>query len=153
TLTTYRLRTRPVQPVGLRGHDEVVAVEATNLVCPPAHGHASPLRQQRGMVPFLLGDRADSIRELERLREVVEFEYTAQPLHAVDLDELPVRTLRLQLGDLFISHRRRATSAGDALLRGERHAGGAVDSRSASRGRNEKSGSGFPGASIRLFNA
>src|SRR5207244_4704566 len=143
-----------VRRVSLRGHDEVVAVETADLVGPPADGDAAPLGQQRWVVTFVLGERADSVRERERLREIVEREDPAQPLDAVDLEEFPVRDLRQELGDLRVGHRRRVAPAGDAFLRGQRrHAGGAVEPRTASCGRNEKSGSGLRGSSTRLFKA
>src|SRR5918994_762425 len=36
-------------------HDEVVLVQTTNLVCPPGDRYLTPLGQQCGVVPLLLG--------------------------------------------------------------------------------------------------
>ena len=63
---------RLVELVGLRGHDEVVAVEALDLVRPPADRRPAPLGQQRGVVAFSFRGLTDRSRELQRLREVVE---------------------------------------------------------------------------------
>src|SRR3954447_11325664 len=56
--------------VGLRRHDEVVPVQASDLVRPPGDGHAAPLGEQCRVMALFLCERADASGEVERLREV-----------------------------------------------------------------------------------
>jgi hypothetical protein len=44
-----------IKLIRFRSHNEVVAMEATNLFRPPMHGHPAPLRQQSRVVSFGLG--------------------------------------------------------------------------------------------------
>jgi hypothetical protein len=69
------------------------------------------------MVPLLLGRLSHLLRERERAGEVVERKRPAQPLDALDIDQLPVGDLRVELGDLLVGDRRRIAPACDALLR------------------------------------
>jgi lactoylglutathione lyase len=73
------------------------------------------------MVCFFLRELADPSRELECLREVGEAEHALQSLDPVDLDQLPVRNLWLELGDLLVGHGRRVSAAGNARLGGQPH--------------------------------
>src|SRR5215472_10455852 len=65
-LSSWRLL---VERVSLGRHDEVVAVQAPDLVCPPRHRHLAPLRQDRWMVPLGLSQLPYRVRELQRIRE------------------------------------------------------------------------------------
>src|SRR5690242_20864088 len=49
------------QPVGLCGHDEVVPMEAADLVSPPGHRDPPPLGEKGGMVTLRLGEGADPV--------------------------------------------------------------------------------------------
>src|SRR4029453_5397507 len=92
---------RVVELVGLRSHDEVVAVEAFDLVLPPAHLRSAPLGQQGRMMSLVLGEPADPVRELERVRKVREFEDPRQAIDPADLVELPSGPLRMALRALL----------------------------------------------------
>lgn len=67
----------------------------------PRDGDAAPLRQQREVMAFLLRNRADFVREIERVREVFQTKDSLQTGDAVALDDPPVVDLRFQLGDFF----------------------------------------------------
>ena len=62
------------QGIGLRGHDEVVPMEAADLVGPPAHCDTPPLGEERGVVTLRLGEGADPVGEGQRVGEVGEVE-------------------------------------------------------------------------------
>src|SRR5437667_148651 len=56
------------QHIGLRGHDEVVPMKATDLVGPPGDRDTPPLGEEGGMVTLRLGESADLVREAQRRR-------------------------------------------------------------------------------------
>lgn len=73
-----------IQLVRVRGHDEVVAVQALDLVRPPGDRRAAPLGQQRRVMGFPLRQYAHPVRERQWPPEVVEREDASQ---ASDLPE------------------------------------------------------------------
>jgi len=77
------------QHIGLRGHDEVVPVEAVNLVSPPGHGDTPPLGEEGGMVTLRLGEGADPVSESQRVDETREVEDALEPGDPVALQQLP----------------------------------------------------------------
>src|SRR5688500_17761003 len=50
-------RSSTVRAIRPGRHDEVVPVEAANLVGPPTYRHPTPFGEERGMMALLLGDR------------------------------------------------------------------------------------------------
>lgn len=92
------------QAVGLGSHDEVVAVQAANLVGPPRDGDATPLRKESGVMSFLLRESADLVCQIERLREVFETKRALQPGDAFAGDDLPFGDLLFQFGDFLVRH-------------------------------------------------
>src|SRR5262249_22058907 len=78
------------QPVSFCGHDEVVPMEAADLVGPPGHRDASPLGEKGGMVPLRLGKRADPVGERQRISEAWEAEAPLELGNAVAHHQLPV---------------------------------------------------------------
>ena len=62
------------QHIGLRGHNEVVPVEAADLVGPPGHRDTPPLGEEGRMVTLRLSEGADPVGEGQRLGEVREVE-------------------------------------------------------------------------------
>src|SRR5215211_1576753 len=93
-------------------HYEVVAVQATDLVRPPRDGYPTPLGEQRGMVPFLLGPLAHPVGERQRPGEVAEPKDALQPLDALPLHQLPARHPLPQLPDFRLAQRGFAATAG-----------------------------------------
>ena len=77
------------QPIGLRSHDEVVPMEAADLVSPPGHRDPPPLGKEGGMVTLRLGEGADAVGEGQRLDEAREMEDPLEPGDAVALQRLP----------------------------------------------------------------
>ncbi|TMB59901.1 MAG: hypothetical protein E6J51_13350 [Chloroflexi bacterium] len=67
------------QRIGLRGHDEVVPMKATDLVGPPGDRDTPPLGEEGGMVTLFLGEGADPVREAQRVGEVRELEDPLEP--------------------------------------------------------------------------
>src|SRR6266542_2280397 len=55
------------------------------------------------------------VRQGQRLRKVVDRKDASQALDPVELDDVPIRNLRLQLGDLLIRHGRGIRATRDAL--------------------------------------
>src|SRR6266498_3266411 len=55
------------------------------------------------------------VRQGQRLRKVVDRKDASQALDPVELDDVPIRNLRLQLGDLLIRHGRGILATRDAL--------------------------------------
>ena len=62
-----------------------------------------------------LRELADAVRERERGGEALGRKHPLQPRNPVDLQELPVRHLRVERGDLIVGHPRRVAVARDAL--------------------------------------
>src|SRR5512134_3688814 len=58
----------------LRRHDEIVFVQAADLMRPPIDCHPAPLRNDQGMMIFFFRNGADLVRELQRLGKVFELE-------------------------------------------------------------------------------
>ena len=76
-------------------HDEVVAVEAFDLVRPPRHRRPAPFREQRGVMSLFLRKLTDLVREFQRLPEIVESEDAPQPIDCVAVNDLPLGDLRM----------------------------------------------------------
>jgi hypothetical protein len=64
------------------------------------------------MVSFLLGQRANTIGEVQRLGKVREAKDSLEPLDAVAFDQRPFRDLRLELPNVGLGHARRVAPAG-----------------------------------------
>ncbi len=77
------------QPIGLRGHDEVVPMEAADLVGPPGYRDTPPLDEEGRMVTLVLGEGTDPVGERQRGGEVREVEDSLEPGNAVALQQLP----------------------------------------------------------------
>jgi len=77
------------QHIGLRGHDEVVPMKATDLVGPPGDRDTPPLGEEGGMVTLRLGESADLVREAQRVGEVQEVEDPLEPGDPITLQQLP----------------------------------------------------------------
>ncbi len=67
------------------------------------------------MVPLLLGDGSDFVREAQGFDEVWELEDALEPGDPVARQDLPFGNLSVKLGGLFISDRRSAHTTGFAL--------------------------------------
>lgn len=93
-------------PISLRGHDEVIAVQAADLMRPPGNGDAAPLRENGRMMSFGLGERANFVGELEGFGEVLQTKGPLQLGNSVALDDLPIWDLWLELGHLLIGDSR-----------------------------------------------
>jgi hypothetical protein len=77
------------QPIGLRGHDEVVPMEAADLVGPPGHRDTPPLGEEGRMVTLRLSEGADPVGEGQRLGEVREAEGPFESSDPIALQQLP----------------------------------------------------------------
>src|SRR5690606_31138626 len=71
------------QLVGARGHDEVVAMQAADLVGPPGHGDATPFGEQRRVMALGFGDLAHRQGKGQGLAEILEAERLFQLHDAV----------------------------------------------------------------------
>src|SRR5262245_25485772 len=107
------------QLVALGGEDEVVLVEALDLVRPGLHHDLAPRQVQVGVMLLALRQFADLDREVHRLAEVLEAVLAADALDPVDLRHLPLGHLRLERRDLLVGERGDAAPAGDASFFGE----------------------------------
>jgi hypothetical protein len=94
------------EAIGAGGHDEVVPVQAANLMRPPGNGDAGPLCENSRMMSFGFGERADFVREFERFDKVLEAKCPLQSGNSVALDDLPVGDLWLELSDLLVGYSR-----------------------------------------------
>src|SRR5687767_10298646 len=54
----------PINFITLGCHNEIVFVQATDLMCPPVECYLPPLCDDQRMMIFLLGNRANFVREL-----------------------------------------------------------------------------------------
>jgi hypothetical protein len=77
------------QHIGLRGHDEVVPMKATDFVGPPGDRDTPPLGEEGGMVTLRLGEGADLVREAQRVGEVREVEDPLEAGDPITLQEVP----------------------------------------------------------------
>jgi len=112
---TGYLRYGAQEGVGLGGHDEVVLVQAADLVRPPLDGDTPPFSDDQGMMVFLVSDGADLVGESKRLPKIRELENTLQALLAVDRANLPIGDLRQVPGNLGIREAGLTTPAGDTF--------------------------------------
>src|SRR5580700_8991707 len=105
----------PEQPVNLRSHDEVTLGKAVDLMRPEGDFGFAPSQQNVGMMPLLLGQRAYTIHEIERLLKIGKGEGASDVMlfyHTPLGDDLVERFEFLAL------ERRHAATAGDAFLVG-----------------------------------
>jgi len=100
------------ETIGPGGHDEVVPVQAANLMRPPGNGDAAPLCENSRMMSFGFGERADFVREFERFDKVLEAKRALQSGNSVALDDLPVGDLWLELSDLLVGCSRGISATG-----------------------------------------
>ena len=77
------------ETIRLGGHNEVIAVQAANLMRPPGNGDAAPLRENGRMMAFGLGERANFVRDLEPRRSSSTKD-ALQLGNSVALDDLPI---------------------------------------------------------------
>ena len=61
-----------VQLVRFRRHDEIVAMQALDLVRPPGDRRPAPFGQERGVMPLFFCKLAYFLREFQRLRKIVD---------------------------------------------------------------------------------
>src|SRR5262245_2493769 len=101
--------------ISLRCHYEIVAVKATNLVCPPVDGDSAPLCQQCRMVAFALGELPDFVGELECSGKIGKLERAFQPPDSVPFDDLPIWNLQAPERHFIIGRERRILAAGFAF--------------------------------------
>jgi hypothetical protein len=66
-------------------------------------------------MPLFICKLAYLVRELQRLRKIVEGKGASQAFDSIKLDDFPVRDLGLKFGDLGIRHGRFVFAACDAL--------------------------------------
>ena len=104
------------QRVRLRRHDEIVFVQAADFMRPPLKGDSPPLGDNQWVMIFLLGNRADFIREFQGLNKVLELEDALQAFHATHFLDLPFGNLWLKFHNLSVGQSRFAAAAGDAFL-------------------------------------
>ena len=99
------------EPIGLRGHDEVITVQAANLVRPPGNCDTTPLRENGRMMAFGLGERANFVRERELRRSSCN-ERHAPVGNSVARHGLPMGDLWREFGDLLVGYSRRIGATG-----------------------------------------
>jgi hypothetical protein len=76
--------------VGSGGKYEVVAMQALDLVCPPAHGDLAPFGQQCWMVASGFSQPAHAIGESQGLAKIGKGKDPLQLHDAIALDDLPL---------------------------------------------------------------
>src|ERR671924_214984 len=96
------LRRRPGQLIRLRGHDEVVALQALDGVGPPGDSYLAPFGGDRRVMALLFSDPAHLVGKIEGGLEVLEVERPLQPLDVVTLDDAPRRHFSLHPADFLI---------------------------------------------------
>ena len=79
-------------------------MKTSDLVRPHGDCHTAPLGQNGGMVPLLLGQRANTIGEIQRFGKVREAKDSLEPLYSVAFDERPFRNLRLEFPNVVRGH-------------------------------------------------
>jgi len=104
------------QHIGLRSHNEVVPMQAADLVGPPRDRDTPPLSEQGGVVTLPLGEGADPVREAQRVAKVREMEDALEPGDPITLKQLPVWDVMPKLGDLRLGHAGRVAAAGHTLF-------------------------------------
>jgi len=108
-----------VQKIELRRHNEIVAMQAANLVRPKSDCYAAPFGQNRRMMAFVLGEGTHAIGKAERVGKICEPKHSFQPLDTFALNYRPLRNLRLEFLDLSLSNQWRIAPAGGALFTGK----------------------------------
>src|SRR5918996_86794 len=96
------------ETVDLGRHDEVVLVQAFDLVGVQGDGGVAPPEGDVGVMTLVLGERPHPVDEAERILEVPEPEAA---LDAPAFQELPTRRLIKKAPGLIFAHRRDAAAA------------------------------------------
>ena len=99
------------EAIGAGGHDEVVPVQAANLMRPPGNRDAAPLRENSRMMSFRLREHSHLVREFEGFDEVVDAKHALQLGNSIALHDLPIRNLWFELGDLLVGDSRSISAA------------------------------------------
>src|SRR5881409_3966756 len=94
--------------VGFGCHDEVVAMQAPDLVCPPGYRDPAPFRQNGRMMAFLFRQSAYSYSECQCTGKISEKEFPLEAGNALSFHQLPIRDLRLELVDFLLRYLRSA---------------------------------------------
>src|SRR6266536_6196711 len=105
-----------VQLVGFGGHDEIVAMQPTDLVSPPRDRDSPPFGQNGRVMSFPLGELSHSSSKRQSLSKILEAKPPFQPRDSVALGELPLLDLGPQLRDLCLGHLRGIGPARHAFL-------------------------------------
>jgi len=105
-----------LEAIDLGCHHEVITMEPADLVRPERDRDPAPLGQDRRMMSLVLRQRADAIREGERLGEIRNARDAFQPLKPVAFQQRPLGNLRLQFVDLRLRHAWRIAAAGGAFF-------------------------------------
>lgn len=116
--STRSLITGICQCIRLRSHDEIVVVQPVNFMRPPLDRDLPPLRHNQRMVPLLLGDRADPVREPQRFGEVLELEDAFKPFDPLHFLDLPVHYMGHQIFNLCVGQGRLAAPTGNTFSTG-----------------------------------
>jgi hypothetical protein len=101
-----------VSGTGPGGHNEIVFVQTTDGVSPPAHRHLAPLEQNGGMMPLGFGQFSDPVGKRLSLGKVTKPEDPLQLLFPIQLNELPVRNFPQQTALLIFPDFRGICAAG-----------------------------------------
>src|SRR5260370_22063607 len=105
---------RPGEPIDFRRHNEVVLVEALDLLGAQRHSRIAPPEADVGMVAFGLRELANLLYECERLAEVPE---TEGPLDSARfIHKRPFRGVGEEGLGFWPSQRRGAAPAGGTCL-------------------------------------
>ena len=80
--------------VDFRGQDKIVSAEAIGFVSPKRHRDLSPLRQDRGMMIFGVGQSSDFDRESEGAGKIFKEKNAPQFLNAAGFYDFPMGNLQ-----------------------------------------------------------
>src|SRR3990170_4961594 len=105
--------------VCLGGHDEIVAMQTLDLVCPPGDRHFAPFSQQRGMMSFCLCSFTDVIGKRQCLGKIPEFEDALESFDTIAFHNLPCWHLWMIFAYLRVRNRRLTYAAGNAFHLGQ----------------------------------
>src|SRR5215218_11065169 len=98
SISIYRIASSLIQLVRFRRHDEIVAMQAPDLVRPPCDRRPAPFGQQRRVMPLFLCKFANLLREFQRLRKIGDRKDASQAFDSIELHDVPVRDLALKFG-------------------------------------------------------
>src|SRR5437763_1956704 len=74
-----------LDPIDLRGQNEIAARQAVDGVRPDRDAHFAPRQKDVGVMSLLLGDRPDFVREGQRLRKVGKSKFLLEMMFLHDL--------------------------------------------------------------------